>query len=37
MLLMIQKEISAGICHTIHRYSKVNKKYVKECDKNKES
>ena len=37
MLLMIQKEISGGICHTIHRYSKANKKYVKECDKNKES
>ena len=37
MLLMIQKEISGGICHTSHRYSKANKKYVKECDKNKES
>ena len=37
MLLMVEKGIRGGICHTIHRYSKANKKYLKDCDKNKES
>ena len=26
-----------GICHSIYRYAKANKKYVKDCEKNKES
>ena len=37
MLLMVEKEIRGGICHTIHRYAKANKKYMKDYDKNKES
>ena len=36
MLLMIQKGIRRGICHTIHRYAKANNKYMKDYDKNKE-
>ena len=27
----------AGICHSIYRYAKINKKYLKDYDKNKES
>ena len=39
MLVMVEKEIRGGICHTIHmsRYAKTNKKHVKDYDKNKES
>ena len=37
MLLMIEKRIRGGICHAIHRYVKSNNKYMKNCDKNKES
>ena len=37
MLLMVEKEIRGGTCHTIHRYAKVNNKYMKGYDKNKES
>ena len=37
MLLMIEKCIRGGICHTIHRYTNANNKYVKHYDKNKES
>ena len=37
MLLMVEKGIRGGICHTIHRYSKANEKYLKDYDKNKES
>ena len=37
MLLMVEKGISGGICHTIHWYAKANNKYVKDYDKNKES
>ena len=37
MLLMVEKGITGGICHTIHRYAKANKKYKKNYDKNKES
>ena len=29
MLLMIEKEIKRGICHTIHRYARANNKYMK--------
>ena len=36
MLLMIQKVIRGGICHSIYQYAKANKKYIKDFDKNKE-
>ena len=36
MLLMVEKGIRGGICHSIHRYSKANRKYMKDYDKNKE-
>ena len=35
MLLMVEKGVKGGICHTIHRYAKANKKYMKDYDKNK--
>ena len=37
MLLMIEKVIRGGICHTIHRYAKANSKYIKSFDKDIES
>ena len=37
MLLMVEKGIRGGICHAIHPYAKVNNKYMKDYDKNKES
>ena len=37
MLLMIEKEITGGICHAMLRYAKANNKYMKEYNKNKES
>ena len=37
MLLMVEKGISRGICHSIYRYAKANNKYMKDHDKNKES
>ena len=33
---MIEKVISGGICHAIHRYVKAYNKYMKKYDKNKE-
>ena len=36
-LMMVEKEIRAGICHAIHRYAKASNKYMKNYDKNKES
>ena len=37
MLLIVEKGIRGVICHSIYRYAKANKKYVKNYDKNKES
>ena len=37
ILLMIEKGIRGGICHSIYRYAKANRKYMKDHDKNKES
>ena len=37
MLLMLEKGIRGGICHSIYRYAKVNDKYTKDHDKNIES
>ena len=36
MVLMVEKGIGAGICHSISRYAKANDKYIKDYDKNKE-
>ena len=37
MLLMVEKGIRGGICHSVHRYDKANNQYMKNYDKNKES
>ena len=37
MLLMVEKDVRGGICHSINRYEKANNKYLKDYDKNKES
>ena len=37
MLLMVEKAIRGGMCHAIHPCAKVNNKYMKDYDKNKES
>ena len=37
MLLMVEKGIRGGICHSIHRYAKANNKYMKNYDKNEGS
>ena len=34
---MVEKGIRGGICHAIHRYVKINNKYMKNHDENKES
>ena len=34
---MVEKGIGGGISHAIRRYTKVNNKYLKDYDKNKES
>ena len=36
MLLMVEKGIRGGICHSIYQYAKANNKYMKDYDKNKE-
>ena len=33
MLLMVQKCIRGGICHSIYRYAKANNKYMKNYDR----
>ena len=37
MLLMIEKGIKEGICHSICSYENTKNKYMKDFDKNKES
>ena len=37
MLLMVEKGIREGICHSICQYAKGNNKYMKDYDQNKES
>ena len=37
MLLMVEKGIRGGICHSINRHAKSNNKYIKDCGENKES
>ena len=37
MLLMVEKGIRGGRCHSIYIYAKANNKYVKDYDKNEES
>ena len=37
MLLMVEKYIRGGRCHSIYRYAKANKQYMKYYDKSKES
>ena len=37
MLLMVEKGIRAGICHSMYKYAKANNKYMKTYDRNKES
>ena len=36
MLLMLEKGIRGGMCHTMHRYAKVNNKYRKDYNKDQE-
>ena len=36
MLLMVEKGIRGGICHSIYQYAKTNNKYMKDYDRNKE-
>ena len=36
MLLMVEKGIRGGICHSVIRYTKANNKYMKHYYKNKE-
>ena len=37
MLLMVEKGIRGGICHSIYQYAKASNKYLKDNDNNKES
>ena len=36
MLLIVEKGIRGRICHSIHRYTKANNKYMKNYDKDTE-
>ena len=35
VLLMLEKGIRGGICHSIYGYAKANNRYMKDYDKNK--
>ena len=37
MLLIVEKGIREGKCHSIYQYGNANNKYMKDYDKNKES
>ena len=37
VLLMVEKGIRGGTCHTVYEYVKANNKCLKDHDKNKES
>ena len=37
ILLMVEKSVRGGTCHSIYWYAKANKKYMKDYEKNKES
>ena len=37
MILIVEKGIRGGICHSVYWYAKVNNKYMKNYDENKES
>ena len=37
MLLMVEEGIRGGICHSIHRYTKANNKYMKNYNNNEKS
>ena len=37
MLLMVEKVIRGGICHSIYWSAKANNKYMEDYDKNKQS
>ena len=37
MLLMVEKGIRGGICHSIHRYAKANNEYMQNYNNNEES
>ena len=37
MLLVVDKGIRGGISYSIYQYVKVNNKYIKDYEKNKES
>ena len=37
MLLMVEKGIGGGICHSIYRCAKANSKQIKDSDYNNES
>ena len=34
MVLMVDKGIRGGICHSIYQHAKASNKYIKGCDKN---
>ena len=36
MLLMVEKGIKGGMCHSIYRYAKAKSKCMNDYDKNKE-
>ena len=37
MLLIVEKGITGGICHSFNRYATANNKYMKNYDRNKKS